>query len=112
LIRELSRIQVVHEYTRQARKMAAICGIIELALTAPLAAAYGTALLLCAGLVIAVGLAASILAESRRNPTWMAIRATYHGRSVTIFSSTNRRVFESVRMAVVRAVEGSRDPRF
>jgi Family of unknown function (DUF6232) len=110
LVRDLRHINRVHVFTHPARTVALIGGAIELALAAPLAVAYGSAALLCAGFISASGLATAILVDGRRNPRWMALRAVSGGREITLFSSRNQQEFEQVRRAVIRAVEANRPP--
>jgi Family of unknown function (DUF6232) len=110
-VRDLRLIERVHVLAHPARTVAMICGVIELALAAPLAAAYGSLILLCAGFITAFGLAAAILVDGRRNPRWMALRGIHRGRAITLFGSRNRKEFEQVRRAVIRAVEANRAPR-
>jgi hypothetical protein len=90
--------------------VALICAAIELALVMPLAAAYGSAAMLCAGFITATGMAVALLVDGRRNPQWMALCARYGGQVITLFTSRNRREFEQVRRAVIRAVEVNRRP--
>jgi Family of unknown function (DUF6232) len=108
LVRDLSLIKQVHGFAHPARMVALICGAIELVLAAPLAAAYGSAALLCAGFVSAFGLAAALLLDGRRNPRWMALRGVHAGRVVTLFSTRDQREFGQVKRAVIRAVEANR----
>lgn len=49
--------------------------------------------------------------DERRNPRRMELAAWHEGRRIVLFTSTNRRVFEQVRRAVVRAVEANSLPR-
>jgi hypothetical protein len=107
-IRDLRLINQVHVFGHPARTVALICGAIELTLAAPLAVAYGSLLLLCAGLVSAFGLAAALIMDGRRNPRWMALLAVYGEREITLFSSRDHREFQRVRLAVIRAVEANR----
>jgi hypothetical protein len=105
LIRDLSSADQVHVFGHPARTVALICGAIELMLAAPLAVAYGSAALLCAGFISAFGLATALIVDGRRNPRWMALRAIHQGRTVTVFSSRDQQEFGQVRRAVVRAIE-------
>jgi hypothetical protein len=111
LVRDLRLIYRVHLFAHPTRIVALICGAIELALAAPLAAVYGSVILLCAGFIAAVGVAAALLVDGRRNPRWMALGAIYDGRKITLFSSRNQQEFEQVRRAMIRAVEANRLPR-
>ncbi|WP_327006920.1 DUF6232 family protein [Dactylosporangium sp. NBC_01737] len=106
-IRDLLPITRYEVHAHHARNMALIFGAIEVALAAPLAAAYGSAMLLCVGFVAAFGLFAALLVDSRRNPSLMALCAVYRGRPFTLFSSRDRREFGQVRRAVLRAVEAN-----
>jgi hypothetical protein len=111
LVRDLRPIYRVQVFAHPTRTVALICGAIELALAAPLAAAYGSVILLCAGFIATFGVAAALLVDGRRNPRWMALRAVCGGRKITLFSSRNQREFEQVRRALIRAVEANRRPR-
>jgi hypothetical protein len=108
LVRDLNRIERAQVFTHPARMVALICGVIELALAALFATAYGSAALLCTGLVAGAGLALAILVDDRRNPRWMALRAVHDGQPITLFQSRDRQEFEQVRRAVIRAVEDNR----
>jgi hypothetical protein len=108
LVRDFEVIDRVHVFAHPARTVALICGGIELALAAAVAASFGAAVMLCAGFAAAVGLAVAILADGRRNPKWLALRGVIDGRTVTLFSSPNPQEFEQVRRAVIRAVEANR----
>jgi len=110
LIRDLRFIDQVLVAGHPATKVALVCGAIELGVAAPVAAALGSAIMFCAGFVVAAGVAAAALADGRRNPRWMALRAVHRGHEITLFASRDRREFEQVRRAVIRAVEASRAP--
>jgi hypothetical protein len=77
----------------------------------PFAVVAGSAPMVVAGALAASGVGLGVLVDSRRNPRWMALRAVYRGREVELFSSTRRRDFELVRLAVIRAVEAERNSR-
>lgn len=47
---------------------------------------------------------------ANRRPRRMILTAWYRGRRVVLFASSNRRVFEQVRRAIVRAQEANRRP--
>lgn len=99
-------------YTHQARTVALYCGAVELALAAATAALLHSAALLClTGAVVGTGLGGAIVIDDRRNPRWMELTAQHKGRRVILFASTDKRQFEQVRRAVVRAEEASRRPR-
>jgi len=109
-VRDLRVIDRVQVFAHPARTVALICGVIELALAAPLALVYGSAALLCAGFISAFGLATAVLVDGRRNPRWMALRGVVGKQEVTLFSSRDQQEFEQVRRAVIRAVEANRPP--
>lgn len=110
-VRDLLPIRQTEVLPHQARKMALIFGAIDVGLFAPLAAFYGSALMLGVVLVAALGLVATLLIQSRRNPSWMVLRAVYRGREFTLFSTHDRLEFGKVRRAVLRAVEANTSPR-
>jgi hypothetical protein len=97
-------------YSYPARVVALYCGLVELFLAGVVAALYGSApVLLCvAGAVAAAGLVGAIWLDDRRNPRRMELTAWHEGRHIVLFTSDNRRVFEQVRRAVVRAEEANR----
>ena len=109
-VHAIGSVRRVHEAGHPARTVALVCGAVELAIAAPLALAYGSAVLLCAGLVMACGVAAAHLADDRRNPRQMSLRAVHDGSVVTLFRSRRQREFEQVRRAVIRAVEANERP--
>ena len=111
LVRDLRVIEQIQIFSHPARTMALACGAIELALAAPLAAALGSAALLCAGFIAAFGVALALLVDSRHNPRWMALQAVHLGREITLFSSRDQQEFQQVRRAAIRAVQADRPPR-
>ena len=112
-IRDLGAVDRVLEGAYPAVSVALICGAIELGIAVPLALALrdGAAIMLAAGILIAIGVAAALIADGRRNPRWMALRAVHRGRMITLFRSRKHEEFEQVRRAVIRAVEANRRPR-
>ena len=110
-VRDLRLIHRELVFAHPTRTVALICAAIELALAVPLAAVYGSVILLCAGMISAVGIAAALLVDGRHNPRWMALRAVRGERKIVLFSSRNQQEFEQVRRAVIRAVEANRAPR-
>lgn len=111
LVRDLRLIEQVYAFSHPARRMALVCGAIELALAVPLAAVFGSVMLLCSGLLTCFGMAVALLVDGRHNPRWMALQATHDGQRITLFSSRNQQEFQQVRRAVVRAVQADRAPR-
>src|SRR5687768_7795133 len=83
VVRELHSISRISVDAHHARNMALAFGGIEVVLAAPLAALFGSVLLLVVGFVTALGLVAALFADARRNPRWMALRAVYRGREIT-----------------------------
>lgn len=67
--------------------------------------------LMPAGAIAGLGVAAATWTDDRRNPRLMELIARYEGRQVVLFSSDNERVFDQVRRALVRALEADRRPR-
>ena len=84
-------------------------GAVELMIAVPFAVAYGSGLLACAGVLLAIGIGLGALVDSRRNPRLMVLSAVYRGRRVELFSTRDKAEFGRVRLAVIRAVEASRD---
>ncbi len=111
LVRDLQPITRVEVRAHPAWTMALVFGAIELVLAVPLAAVYGSAMLLCVGLVSAAGLGTALLVDGRRNPRWMALVAVYRGQEITLFSTRDQLEFGKVRRAVIRAVEANETPR-
>lgn len=112
-VRDLTFENPQYFYGYPARAMALYCGMIELLLAGGAGALYGAAdaLLCMAGVIAAIGLVAAIWVDDRRNPRRMELAAWHKGYRVVLFSSDNRRVFEQVRRAVIRAIEANRRPR-
>jgi hypothetical protein len=95
-----------------ARAVALYCGLVELLLGGAAATVFGSAeTLIPAGAVAALGLTGALWIDDRRNPRRMELVAWHDGRRVVLFESTDQRVFEQVRRAVVRALEAGRGPR-
>jgi hypothetical protein len=109
-VAHLTNIRQVHVRTHTASVAAIFTGTVEILLALPLAVAYGSLALLCAGALAALGLVTAMVVDDRRNPRRMALCATHHGRDIELFSSRDKREFERVRRAVIRAVQLSRDP--
>ncbi|MEV4515139.1 DUF6232 family protein [Dactylosporangium sp. NPDC049525] len=109
-IRDLHVINRIQVYTHPARTAALVAAAVEVALAAPMSAAYGSIPLLCTGFVSALGIAAAVLVDHRRNPRWMALLAFHHGQEITLFSSRDQQEFGKVRRAVLRAVEANFSP--
>lgn len=89
-------------------RSAAVAAGLELAIAVPFAVAYGSATMLCAGLVSACGAAVAAWGDSRRNPRYLELRATVRGRRVVLFGTRDKREFGQVWRALVRAAEDSR----
>jgi hypothetical protein len=109
-LRDLVIEDPCYYYAYPARAVALYCGLVELLLAVAVAAVYGSveALLCGAGAVAAAGLAGALWIDDRRNPRRMELFAWHRGRRFVLFASNDRRVFEQVRRAVVRAVEANR----
>ncbi|MCU7727783.1 DUF6232 family protein [Actinoplanes sp. KI2] len=99
-------------YAYKAMTAALYCGVVEFLLAMVVAVVLGSAVWLClAGAVVAIGLAGAVLIDGHRNPRRMELAAWYEGRRVLLFASNDRRRFEQVRRAVIRARESGRRPR-
>ena len=109
-VRDIGAVRRIHQLAYPARTVAVISGGIELAIAAPIAVVYGSAIMWCAGAVTALGVAAGVIADGRRNPRWMALRAVHRGEVVELFSSRRHQEFEQVRRAVIRALEANERP--
>jgi hypothetical protein len=79
-------------------------------LSAGLAAAYGSPLVIVVGLVAAAVTAAALVLGERRGSQWATLEATSGSQRVILYRSRNTREFQQVRRAVIRAVEANRDP--
>lgn len=111
-VRDLIILDPCYFYAHPARAAALYCGVVEFLLAAVAAALLGSAAWLClAGVVVGVGMAIAVLIDHHRNPRRMELAAWHAGRRVILFASTDRRRFEQVRRAVVRAREANRRPR-
>ncbi|AGL15236.1 DUF6232 family protein [Actinoplanes sp. N902-109] len=109
-VAHLTNVRQVHIRSYTARLAAVFAGAVEVMLAMPLAIGYGSVVLLGAGAVAAAGIMTATAIDGRRNPRWMSLWATLHGRDVELFSSPDKREFERVRRAVIRAVQLNRDP--
>jgi uncharacterized SAM-dependent methyltransferase len=89
-------------------KVAAITAGLELAIAAPFAVAYGSAMMICVGFVSAAGMALGALNDFHQNPRYQEIHATLRGRRVVLFGTRDHRIFGFVWRALVRAVEDNR----
>ena len=111
-VRDLIVEDPCYFFAYPARAAAVYCGVVEFVLAAVVGVVLGSAAWLCvAGAVVALGVAAATLVDDRRNPRWMELTASHQGRRVVLFASADRRRFEQVRRAVVRAQEANRRPR-
>jgi uncharacterized SAM-dependent methyltransferase len=90
-------------------KVAAVTAGLELAIAAPFAVAYGSALMVCAGLVSACGVAIGVIGDAQRNPRYQEIQAVIRGQRVVLFGTRDQQRFGFVWRALVRAVEANRD---
>ncbi|MFI5933125.1 DUF6232 family protein [Actinoplanes sp. NPDC051494] len=96
----------VHVRTHPARTVALVAGAAALAL----AALVRPTTLPAALLLAALGVTAGLVIDKRRSPRRMELWVTYRGGEVELFSGADRREFEQVRRAVIRALEINRDP--
>ncbi|GAA2707122.1 DUF6232 family protein [Actinoplanes palleronii] len=109
-LHDLVVTSIAHHYAHPARTVAMFCAAVELALAAPLAVIFGSALMILAGLVAAAGMGGAVVRDGHRNPRLMELRALHRGVPTILFSSANKTEFEQVRRAVIRAVEAGRRP--
>ncbi|BCJ52795.1 hypothetical protein Asp14428_42700 [Actinoplanes sp. NBRC 14428] len=61
--------------------------------------------------VVAILIALAVVTVTRRNARQWHVRATYRGVDVTLYSSSDRQMFNQVARALVRAIEDSRPVR-
>jgi hypothetical protein len=97
-------------YTHSGRSVALFTGGLEMMLALPFAIAYSSALMLCAGVVAALGVGIGVLLDARRNPRRLELRAYYRDREVCLFHTRDKIAFEQVRRALIRAIEADRNP--
>ncbi|WP_433375646.1 DUF6232 family protein [Actinoplanes sp. CA-142083] len=90
-------------------KVAAVTAGLELAIAAPFAVAYGSALMVCAGLVSACGVAFGVIGDAQRNPRYQEIHAVIRGQRVVLYGTRDHQQFGFVWRALIRAVEANRD---
>jgi Family of unknown function (DUF6232) len=109
-VAELQDVVRCLTYRYPVVKVALVTGAIELALAAPFAAVYGSAVMLGAGVLSALGMALGALVDARRNPRFMALEATCRGRRITLFRTADADEFGRVRTALIRALEDNREP--
>jgi uncharacterized SAM-dependent methyltransferase len=107
-VSELSAAERHLTYGYPTVKVAAITAGVELAIAAPFAVAYGSAMMICVGFLSACGMAAGALNDFHKNPRYQEIHATLRGRRVVLFGSRDHRIFGFVWRALVRAVEDNR----
>ena len=110
-LRDLVFSDIRHYYAHPARTVALFCAALELMLAIPFAVLYGSAPMIVAGLLAALGMGGALLRDERRNPRLMELTAVHHRTPMVLFSSTDKTEFEQVRRAVIRAVEADRDNR-
>ncbi|MFI1990027.1 DUF6232 family protein [Actinoplanes sp. NPDC020271] len=111
-IRDLVIENPCYYYAFPTKVMAIYCGAVEMLASILPAALSGSPVLFgAAGLLAGAGLTGAILIDHHRKPRWMTLTARCRGRRIVLFSSRDRRVFEQVRRAVVRAQEASRRPK-
>ncbi|GIF38771.1 DUF6232 family protein [Actinoplanes xinjiangensis] len=110
-IRDLRAIRRAEAAARYAHALALVLGTVEIGLSAGLAVAYGSALVVVVGLVAAAATAAALVLGERRSSRWATLEATNGSRRVVLYRSRSSREFQRVRRAVIRAVEANRDPR-
>lgn len=89
-------------------RVAAMTAGVELAIAAPFAVLYGSAMMIGVGILSACGMAAGALNDFHKNPRNLEIHATLHGRRVVLFGTRDQRIFGFVWRAMVRAVEENR----
>jgi hypothetical protein len=94
--------------THPGRTVALIAGGVEIVAAVPLALGLGSLAMLVVGVLAALGVAAGVLVDARRNPRQMELRASHRGADVRLFTTRDLNEFERVRWALVRAVEASR----
>jgi hypothetical protein len=104
---------VVREFTNSypGGAVAVAIGTVEALLVVPLALIFRSALLAWVGLIAIVGAMIAVAIDAQRNPRWMEIRAFYVDRHVSLFRTRNRREFERVRWALIRALDAGRSHR-
>jgi hypothetical protein len=86
-------------------RVAAVTAGLELAIAVPIAAIFGSAMMIAAGLVSAGGMVIGVWGDSRRNPRYQEIQATLHGRRVVVFGTGDHQQFGFVWRALIRATE-------
>ena len=107
-VSELRAVERHLTYGYPTVKVAAITAGLELAIAAPFAVAYGSAMMICVGFLSACGMAAGVLNDFHRNPRYQEIHATLRGRRVVLFGTRDHRIFGFVWRALVRAIEDNR----
>ncbi|WP_030439911.1 DUF6232 family protein [Actinoplanes subtropicus] len=95
-------------YSYPTVRVAAITAGLEVAIAAPFAVFYGSALMIGVGLLSACGMAVGALNDFHQNPRYQEIHATLRGRRVVLFGTRDHRIFGFVWRALVRAVEDNR----
>lgn len=98
-----------YTYRHPMTRTAAVTAGLELAIAAPLAVAYSSAVMAAAGLLSACGMAVAVWGDWWRNPRYMEIRAVVRGRRVVLFGTHDAQQFGFVWRALVRTVEANRE---
>jgi len=107
-VSELGAVERHLTYGYPTIKVAAIAAGLELAIAAPFAVAYGSAMMIGVGLLSVCGMAVGALNDFRKNPRYQEIHATLRGRRVVLFGTRDHRIFKFVWRALVRAIEDNR----
>ncbi|MFF5084254.1 DUF6232 family protein [Actinoplanes sp. NPDC000266] len=108
LVRDLRSVHTIHVDDHTARTVALICGAMMLLLGSGLAVTIGSAALLIAGLIAAVGVIAGFWADASHNPRLAEFVAHHKGKRIVLFVTYDPRVFEQVRRALIRSFEANR----
>ena len=107
---ELHRVERCLTYRYPVLRVAVFTGVVELLIAAPFAAAYGSALMIGAGMLSAAGMAIGAWTDHLANPRFMAIEATVRGRRVVLFETIDKRIYGQAWRALLRATENAERP--
>jgi hypothetical protein len=110
-IRDLRDVCIAPGETEGVRLSAIVLPAAVAALVAAAAVSVAGGVALAAGILVAAsGTGAACAVVQQHRPRRRELRATYRDREVTIYTSTDARVFNQVARALRRAMENARPP--
>jgi hypothetical protein len=105
---ELQEVKVLLTHRYPIVKVAALMSAVEAGIAAASAAAYGSAWMVLAGVCSACTVAVGAIADYRKNPRYMSIRARIRGQHFVLYETRDKKRFGHVWRAMIRTVEDNR----